>query len=288
MKPAIARLRRVHAATWIAILALLSAGVSAQPGDPDTAPAPDPIRVEALAQRQHEAQREIAELSERADSLAPGDPERARIEEQLEVLRQVGSTLERAIEERRALDGASEPAPPADAPASTSIASLIEVYEEIEKDDARLEDLSRAVEAAREAEDAAEAALRDAERTRRAKVSVGVIYGSPTRLVEKLIRQALDENPKVLGHPEPIIVFSEFGDNSLDFDAYFWTRARGPMAVNQLGGEVRFRIDDLFREHELVIAFPQRDVHLDSASAIEVRMIGDGAGTKTSIEREDS
>jgi small-conductance mechanosensitive channel len=114
----------------------------------------------------------------------------------------------------------------------------------------------------------------------RSKVTVGVIYGSPTRLVEKLIRRALDENPKVLSTPQPIIVFSEFGDNSLNFDAYFWTRARGPMAVYQLGGEVRFRIDDLFREHDLVIAFPQRDVHLDSVSPIEIRLLGGEAGER--------
>ena len=31
----------------------------------------------------------------------------------------------------------------------------------------------------------------------------------------------------------------------------------------------------LFGEHDLVIAFPQRDVHLDSLSPIEVRMVAD-------------
>ena len=113
----------------------------------------------------------------------------------------------------------------------------------------------------------------------RTPLSVGVEYGSPTRLVQQLIHQALEENPKVLQKPKPIVIFSEFGDNSLNFDAHFWTRARSPMDVHQLCGDVRFRIDDLFREHDLVIAFPQRDVHLDSASPIEVRMVGPGEPT---------
>ncbi len=107
----------------------------------------------------------------------------------------------------------------------------------------------------------------------RAKVSVGVIYGSPTRLVEELIARVVNEDPQVIRTPEPIIIFEEFADNSLNFDVYFWVRARSPMEVRKVQSGVRFRIDDLFREHDLVIAFPQRDVHLDSASPIEVRMV---------------
>lgn len=108
----------------------------------------------------------------------------------------------------------------------------------------------------------------------RGKVSVGVMYGSPTRLVEKLIRQVVDEEPKVLKTPAPIVLFSEFGDNSLNFDVFFWVKARSPMDFMKVQSMIRFRIDDLFREHDLVIAFPQRDVHVDSLSPIEVRMVG--------------
>jgi small-conductance mechanosensitive channel len=110
----------------------------------------------------------------------------------------------------------------------------------------------------------------------RAKVSVGVIYGSPTRLVEELIQRVVDEEERVLKRPEPIIVFEEFGDNSLNFDVYFWVKARSPMQMRQVQSQLRFRIDDLFREHDLVIAFPQRDVHLDSVAPIEVRVLNGG------------
>ncbi len=107
----------------------------------------------------------------------------------------------------------------------------------------------------------------------RAKVSVGVIYGSPTRLVEELIGRVVEEDDDVLKHPAPSIIFEEFGDNSLNFDVYFWIKARSPMEVRKVQSRVRFRIDDLFREDNLVIAFPQRDVHLDSVSPIEVRVV---------------
>ena len=40
--------------------------------------------------------------------------------------------------------------------------------------------------------------------------------------------------------------------------------------------EVRFRIDELFREAGITIAFPQRDVHLDTLSPLAVRLVREG------------
>jgi small-conductance mechanosensitive channel len=108
----------------------------------------------------------------------------------------------------------------------------------------------------------------------RTSVVVGVIYGSPTRVVEDLIRQVAAEIEEVLAEPEPIILFADFGDNALTFEVHFWLRARGPMQKKKVESRVRFRIDDLFREHSLVIAFPQRDVHLDTVKPLEVRVVG--------------
>ena len=67
-------------------------------------------------------------------------------------------------------------------------------------------------------------------------------------------------------------MFTEFADNSLNFDVHFWVRVRRVMDRLRIESEIRFRIDDLFREHDLVIAFPQRDVHLDTVSPLEVRL----------------
>jgi small-conductance mechanosensitive channel len=107
----------------------------------------------------------------------------------------------------------------------------------------------------------------------RTSVAVGVIYGSPTKLVEKLIRQVVDEEPQILRNPEPIILFEEFGDNSLNFEVHFWVVSRSPLASRRIASVVRFKIDDIFREHGLVIAFPQRDVHLDSVRPLEIRLV---------------
>jgi small-conductance mechanosensitive channel len=106
----------------------------------------------------------------------------------------------------------------------------------------------------------------------RVHITVGVVYGSPTREVERLFRVVLNEHPLVLQHPEPIVLFKDFGDNALIFEIRFWIEMRTITDRLRIESDIRFRIDDLFREAEIVIAFPQRDVHLDSASPIEVKL----------------
>ena len=102
---------------------------------------------------------------------------------------------------------------------------------------------------------------------------MGVVYGSPTREVERLIFRALEEHPKVLKRPEPVVLFRDFGDNALIFETRFWIEMRSILDRLQIESDIRFRIDELYREAGIVIAFPQRDVHLDSVSPVEVRIV---------------
>ena len=100
-------------------------------------------------------------------------------------------------------------------------------------------------------------------------VSVGVAYGSPVRRVADLIEQAVTEQEDVLEDPEPRILFQDFGNSALVFEAYFWTQLRPGGDLRRLRSEVRFRIDELFRENGITIAFPQQDVHLDGVLKLE-------------------
>lgn len=105
----------------------------------------------------------------------------------------------------------------------------------------------------------------------RGHVTVGVAYGSPTKKVRDLIEQAAREHKLILNEPsEPIVLFEEFGDNSLNFRLLFWANVNRPMVRRRIESDLRYRIDELFREHGIVIAFPQRDVHLDTTKPLEV------------------
>jgi small-conductance mechanosensitive channel len=108
----------------------------------------------------------------------------------------------------------------------------------------------------------------------RVNVTVGIAYGSPTREAERRIRQVLIDHPKVHATPEPIILFRDFGNDALIFEARFWVTMRTLMDRLRIESEVRFGIDDAFREAGITIAFPQRDVHLDTLRPLDVRVVG--------------
>ena len=97
----------------------------------------------------------------------------------------------------------------------------------------------------------------------RTKVRVGVAYGSPVKRVKELVLQAAQEHKDVLEDPLPLAIFDDFGDSALIFDLYFWVNAEGERDLRAIRSDIRFRIVELFEAENIVIAFPQQDVHLD-------------------------
>ncbi|MCB9866135.1 MAG: mechanosensitive ion channel [Phycisphaerales bacterium] len=118
----------------------------------------------------------------------------------------------------------------------------------------------------------------------RTTVRVGVVYGSPVDKVTELIRTTVDEHEKILRSPAPIIIFEDFGDNALIFDVYFWVYTTAEMELRRVRSDVRYTIDRLFRAEGIVIAFPQRDLHLDTAKPLEVRMLPADGGASAGVD----
>ena len=108
---------------------------------------------------------------------------------------------------------------------------------------------------------------------------VGVEYGSPVRLVAELLLQAVTEQRQVKTKPQPSIVFEDFGDNSLVFDAYFWVDVTGERLLREIRSDIRFRLTELFAENQIIVAFPQRDVHLDSKNPLQIHLMPTGRET---------
>jgi small-conductance mechanosensitive channel len=104
-------------------------------------------------------------------------------------------------------------------------------------------------------------------------VEVGVVYGSPVVTVTQLLRRAVVETGRVSKDPPPIILFKDFGASALMFEIHFWIRMRTTMDRLQVESTVRFRIEELFNEEGITIAFPQQDLHLDTTSPLSVQML---------------
>ena len=97
----------------------------------------------------------------------------------------------------------------------------------------------------------------------RIHVSVGVSYGSDVDLVAETLLEAGCAHPEVLAMPEPQIQFLDFGDSSLNFDLLVWLRDASRQYF--VKSDLNFAIVKAFRERDITIPFPQRDLHLRSA-----------------------
>ena len=95
--------------------------------------------------------------------------------------------------------------------------------------------------------------------TKRIEILVGVSYGTDPSEVLKLLMEVVDSIDQVLKDPQPQALFSEFGDSSLNFRLRFWV----PFEIGlQTKSDVSVAIYNKFKEHNIEIPFPQRDVHI--------------------------
>lgn len=92
----------------------------------------------------------------------------------------------------------------------------------------------------------------------RFSIGVGVAYGSDTRLVEKLLLDAVNEHKMISKTPSPSVQFVDFGNSSLDFKIFFYSA--NLFRIEAVKSDVRYIIDQKFRENNITIPFPQRDL----------------------------
>ena len=99
----------------------------------------------------------------------------------------------------------------------------------------------------------------------RSSVRVGVAYGTRARLIADLILEATTAQSEVLSTPKPVVSFEDFGDNALVFEVNFWINSNVEGGLRIARSNIRFTLDELFEKNNIVVAFPQRDVHLDGS-----------------------
>ncbi len=111
----------------------------------------------------------------------------------------------------------------------------------------------------------------------RVRVAVGVSYHSDVRQVRELLEEcarSMDYREK--GY-EPRVLLVNFGPSALEFEASVWMR--DPWNHRIASSKLREAIWYAFKEHQIALAFPQIDVHLDQPVAESLRVL---AGGKTS------
>jgi small-conductance mechanosensitive channel len=108
----------------------------------------------------------------------------------------------------------------------------------------------------------------------RRTITVAAAYGSDLRRAAGIIADCASAHPSVLQLPAPEVLFDDFGNDNLSFKLLYWMRLGGPRGGPTIDSDLRFAIADGLAAAGIVIAFTQRDVHLDAAVPLRVAIMG--------------
>ena len=97
-------------------------------------------------------------------------------------------------------------------------------------------------------------------RTTRESIQVGVAYGSDVNLVTATLMDLANNQKGILKSPKAFVQFEDFGDSALMFSLYFFVS--DSFGVPKIRSDIRYKLDAKFRENQITIPFPQRDVHV--------------------------
>lgn len=97
----------------------------------------------------------------------------------------------------------------------------------------------------------------------RVRFPVSVAYGSETQKIKEILLDIADRHPQIITDgsvPKPFVLFRTFGDSALDFEL----RCHIQNIDNRLTviSDLNFAVDAAFRENNIEIPFPQRDIHI--------------------------
>ena len=95
----------------------------------------------------------------------------------------------------------------------------------------------------------------------RLRTVVGVVYSSDMDRVVEILHAVAREQPYRIGEFDPVVLLTDFGDNSVNFEVSIWIDK--PWDMRRRRSELNLAIWRAFKAEEIVIAFPQLDVHFD-------------------------
>lgn len=102
----------------------------------------------------------------------------------------------------------------------------------------------------------------------RITINFGVSYGADIEKAQALALEATNAHERSLKDPQAVCFLDNFGDSSVDFILYFWVSDANE-GLRNVKSEVMFSIWNKFKENDIEIPFPQRDLHIKNADLIK-------------------
>lgn len=101
----------------------------------------------------------------------------------------------------------------------------------------------------------------------RLQIDVGVAYESDIEKARELILEAAKEFPGSIDDPKPACYLKEFADSSVNFMLFFWL-ADVSKGRYQAKNDVMLSIWKKFKENNISIPYPQRDIHIKNPEVL--------------------
>ncbi|MGB5989585.1 MAG: mechanosensitive ion channel domain-containing protein [Marinifilaceae bacterium] len=95
----------------------------------------------------------------------------------------------------------------------------------------------------------------------RFRINVGVSYGSDVDLVISLLEESANEHIDVEEKELTEVRLISFGDSSLDFELLFFSKKI--FRIGKMKSDIRININNKFAKNNIVIPFPQMDLHVN-------------------------
>lgn len=109
------------------------------------------------------------------------------------------------------------------------------------------------------------------DKKRRLEIIVGVAYGSDLENVQRVINEVLASDGRIMQNPAPVPLLQEFSNSSINIRILFWVRnIRDGFALKS---DLIAAIDKAFKANDIVIPFPQQDLHIRADSMLEINPV---------------
>lgn len=118
----------------------------------------------------------------------------------------------------------------------------------------------------------------------RLSLTIGVSYNADIELAQKLIFDAANKHPEVSNEEKVKCHLIEFADSSVNFLLFFWIDdfSEGRYRIQS---EVMFKIWNAFKENNIEIPFPQRDLHIKDPQALDAfKAVADKSKAKPKVK----
>jgi small-conductance mechanosensitive channel len=97
----------------------------------------------------------------------------------------------------------------------------------------------------------------------RFNIPVGVSYNEDPEKIKRILLEVVKKNQGILKQPPPDVLFDKYNDSSIDFNLRVWT-TQYTNRPGVLKSQLYYEIFRKFREENVEIPFPQRDIHIRS------------------------